>query len=128
MHKKSKEKKIRHRDDMHALALIYNNEYARCAREGLPKSVLSNIKKRQQLCVQGVILDIIQIADSKMELKNALKQMRQEKLYPYRWMWWLFTDKAIDFPLKAKVFSLFFPMQWYVVLMNSFFRKRNKKG
>lgn len=128
MHGKTKEKQVRHMNDMQLLARIYEEEYQRCKREELPKTVLKNIKRRKQLCAQSVVLDLIRLAEGKGEVKSKLKRFKQEGLYPYPWMWWYLFDRAIDAPLKIRLFSLFFPMQWYVVLMNAMYRKIAKKG
>ena len=124
MHGKSHAKQVRHMNDMQLLAGIYKEEYERCKREELPKAVLKNIKRRRQLCVQSVVLDMIRLAESKTEVKDKLQQLKEEGVYPYPWMWWYLFDKAIQAPLKVKLFSLFFPMPWYVVLMNKLSRKR----
>lgn len=124
MHGRSKEKKIRHMNDMQRLALIYGEEYERCQKEGLPKEVLDNIKKRRQLCTQSVILDLIQLAEDKAEVKAKLKELKEEGLYPYPWMWWNLREKSIQASFKTKLFSLFFPMRWYVVFMNKIFQKK----
>ena len=127
MHGKSREKQIRHMEDMHRLALIYNNEYERCQKEELPKSVLKNVKSRINLCVQSVILDLILIAKDKKEVKEKLNQLKKDRLYPYPLTWWQLFDKNIQSSFKAKVLSFFFPIRPYVLLVSSFFRKRNKK-
>jgi len=127
MHGRSKEKQVRHMNDMHRLAIIYGQEYERCKKEQLPKKVLKNIKSRKQLCVQSAITDLIRLAESKAEVKERLKQMKQEKLYPYPWMWWHLFDRSIQAPLKVKLFCLFFPIRWYVVWMNACFRKSKRK-
>lgn len=126
MHGRTKEKQVRHMNDMHLLAKIYNDEYERCKSEGMPKAVLKNIKDRQQLCVQSVVLDLIRLAEGKAEVKAKLNELKEEGLYPYPWMWWHLWDRSIQASFGIKIFCLFFPMRWYVVLMNKLFSKRRK--
>ena len=124
MHGRTREKQLRHMNDMQLLATIYQGEYQRCEREELPTEVLKNIKQRQQLCMQCVILDLIRLVDGKTEIKAKLNELQEEGLYPYPWMWWYLFDKSIQAPFSAKLFSLFFPMRWYVVLMNKLFKRK----
>ncbi len=124
----NKVKQIRHMNDMHALALIYGEEYERCQREELPKEVLKNIQQRRQLCIQSAILDLIRLWENKAEVKEKLNQFKREGLYPYPWMWWYLWDKSIQSSFATKLFCLFFPMRWYVLLMNKIYGKFKKKG
>ncbi|MBR1983308.1 MAG: glycosyltransferase family 2 protein [Clostridia bacterium] len=128
MHSHTKEKQVRHKDNLHKLALIYREEYARCKRENLPKSVLKNIKRRIHLCVQSVVLDLVRLAETKQELKTELKKMKQEKLYPYPLLIWFIFDKSLSMPKKAKWFALFLSFRWYVILANRLYRKSKKKS
>ena len=124
MRGRTRDKQLRHMNDMQLLASIYADEYQRCKREGLPNEVLKNIKNRRQLCAQSMILDLIRLSDGKTEIKAKLKELQGEGLYPYPWMWWYLFDKSIQAPLQTKLFSLFFPMRWYVVLMNKLFKRK----
>ena len=128
MHSRTKEKKMRHMNDMHRLALIYEKEYDRCKQEVLPKQVLTNIRRRQELCIQSVVFDMVQILENTAEVKEKLKELKGEGLYPYPWMWWYLWDKSINASLKVKLFSLFFPMRWYVILVHKLYSKMRKKG
>ena len=126
MHSKSEEKKRRHQRDMWALAKIYGEEYKRCQSEDLPQSVLKNIKQRQVLCAQSVILDLIKLSKDKQEVKETLAKLKQDGLYPYKMPWWQLKDKSLAGGLKNKLFYLFFPFRWYVKLMAKIFRKKAK--
>ena len=127
MHIRTKEKQLRHMEDMHRLALIYGEEYKRCKAEELPKSVLKEIKRRQRLCVQSVLLDAVQIYESNGALRDLLDEMKRGKIYPYRWLWWHLFSRKISCPIRVRVLVLPFPMRSYVYFINWIFRKRRKR-
>ncbi len=127
MHSKSEEKRKRHMQGMHDLALIYKQEYTRCEGEELPKEVLKNVKERINLCVQSAILDLIFICKSKQDIKQNLAKLKIEGLYPYPIMWWKLKKGSINTNLKAKWLELLFPIKSYVVFMNWICRRKNKK-
>jgi len=122
MHGRNKEKQLRHMNDMHRLALIYGEEYERCQREELPKSILKEVKRRQALCIQSVLLDAVRYFKDKKEFLDLLKEMQCEGVYPYRWLWWHLFSSKIKCPLRVRILVLPFPMKWYVCCLNWVFR------
>lgn len=127
MHSRSREKQLRHMNDMHRLALIYGEEYKRCQREELPKCILKEVKRRQALCIQSVLLDAVQFYKDKKELVVLLKEMKQEGVYPYRWLWWHLFSSKIACPIRVRILVLPFPMKWYVCFVNWLYRITHKK-
>lgn len=126
MHARNIEKSKRHMQGMHDLALIYGEEYLRCEREKLPKSVLKNIRDRQKLCMQSLLLDLVRIANSKKEVKEQLAKLKAEGFYPYPIMWWQLKNKSLNENRKATLVSLFFPIKSYVIFINWLYRRKKK--
>lgn len=126
MHTKSEEKKRRHQKDLWTLAKIYCEEYERCKKESLPKSVLKEVNRRIRLCTQSVILDAIYVCKSKQEIKDVLQKLKEDGLYPYRILWWHLVSRKIQCNFFARFIVVLFPIKIYVILLNGFFRKRNK--
>lgn len=128
MHSRNKEKQLRHMNDMHRLALIYGEEYKRCEEEELPKSILKEIKRRQALCIQSALLDAVRFYKSKKELLDLLEEMKSEKLYPYKWLWWHLFSSKIMCPVRVRILVLPFPMKRYVCFLNWLYRKKSKSA
>ena len=117
MHSKDMSKKLRHKDDMLKLAMIYKEEFSRCEHEGMSAAVLKDIKRRIVLCVQSVIWDSIRFL-SKHELNSELKRLKENNLYPYHIQWWYLFDKKIKSNKIVRVATLFLPFKVYVKLLN----------
>ena len=127
MHSRNKEKQLRHMADMHRLALIYGEEYERCQKDALSKHILKEVRRRQALCIQSVLLDAVKIYKTKKELTELFKKLRSEELYPYRWLWWHLFSSKIMCPLRIRILVLPFPMKWYVRFVHWLYRVTHKK-
>ena len=123
MHGKTREKQIRHMEDMHRLAFIYNNEYERCQKEELPKSVLREIKRRVRLCTQTILFDGVRLYD-KSELSELLLKLKNDGLYPYKWLWWHLTSRIIQCNFFVRLAVLPLPIKPYVYLLNKILKKK----
>ncbi len=124
MHGKTKEKQVKHMNNMISLAKVYKVEYPRCKKENLPKKVLKNIKRRINLCVQSAVLDLIKLKLEKKELKEKLKEWKDLGLYPYRTMWWYLGAKELNKSFKTRAFCLFLSKRYYVLFANKLINKK----
>lgn len=89
MHSFSKEKVRKHITDMYKLAL----RYQQLQNEDKYKCLSRNIQDRIGLCVQSIIVAMLKNGFSKVEIKNQIVALEQEKLYPYRPLWFLLKPK-----------------------------------
>ncbi len=126
MHSGNEEKKRRHQRDLWALAKIYGEEYLRCQKEELPKSVLKEVQRRKRLCVQSVLWDAVLLCDSKQEIKELIAKLKSEGLYPYKWLWWHLTSRKIQCNFFVRLAVLPFPIKPYVYLLSWVIKKVKK--
>lgn len=125
MHGKTKEKQVKHMNDMISLAKVYDIEFERCKEENLPKKVLKNVKRRKMLCVQSVVFDLVKIANGKKEIKDKLGELKTQGLYPYRIQWWYLGAKELNPKFINRLVFLLLPCKSYVILLNKLL---NRKG
>ena len=126
MHSKTREKQFRHMNDMQKLAQIYEGEYLRCEKEGLPKDALKAIKRRKDIAVQSVIVDLIMLADNKTEVLSKLNEIKNQGLYPYSWTWWNLFEARIQGKWVLKLAMLPAPIRGYVIFLNWLYRTVKK--
>ena len=100
MHSLSEEKARKHITDMYKLALCYQN----LQNEDKYKCLKRNIEDRIGLCVQSIIIAMLKNKFSKSEMKEQIMALEQEKLYPYRPLWFLLRPKK---SIKIYCFNLF---------------------
>ena len=100
MHSLSKEKVRKHITDMYKLALCYQELQG----EDKYKYLNRNIQDRIGLCVQSIIVVMLKNRFSKGEIKKQITVLEQEKLYPYRPLWFLLKPKK---SIKIYCFNLF---------------------
>lgn len=100
MHSLSEEKARKHISDMYKLALCYQN----LQNEDKYKCLKKNIQDRIGLCVQSIIIAMLKNRFSGAEIKKQITALQQEKLYPYRPLWFLLKPKK---SIKIYCFNLF---------------------
>ncbi len=125
LHFMNEERRGRHIRNMHHLAIMYRIEYKRCKIEGAPKHTLKYIRRQQSIWVQRVIIDLIFLAKDKRQVKEKIKELKKDKLYPYPILWHQLGYKGADRKFYLKCFL--FPIKSYVIFINYLYRRKKKK-
>jgi len=117
-----KKKTEKHMRDMVLLYGIYEEEYARCNNEHMGKSILENIRRRQQLCIEAALMCLLKLGLSKKECVEKLKSWQKSGIYPYKLMFWNLFGKGTVNPFKVRIFAFLFPIKIYYLTMCSIYR------
>lgn len=89
MHSVSNEKVNKHITDMYKLALCYQ----KLKNKEEYKNLKKNIQDRIGLCIQSIIMAMLKRNFPKEEIKKQIVFLEQEKLYPYKPLWFLLKPK-----------------------------------
>ena len=122
MHLRNKDKTEKHMNDMLCLHELYGMEFIRCQREGLNQEKLININHRQQLCSEAAMFYLMKLKLPRNELKKAIKDLREKKIYPYKYLTWNLAGEETSNSLKFRLFAFLFPFQPYYLMVCMLFR------
>ena len=109
MHTVSKEKFQRHVQDIHKLAIYYQI----LKKDKKYNQIKKNLQNRIDLSVQCILILLLKSELTRVEIQNQIKLLTEEKLYPYKPLWFLLKPCI---PLKTYFLNLcsFFLFSKYV--------------
>jgi len=122
MHTSNPKKTRKHMEDMIELYNIYGEEAKRCKKADMSDAILQNISRRQQLCIESALLCLMKLRVSKADIENILNELQEVGAYPYKFMFWNLFGKGTVNPLKVRMFTFFFPIKSYYLLLCSLYR------
>lgn len=122
MHVRTKDKTEKHMNDMIYLYELYGIEFKRCQREGLDQEFMISINHRQQLCAEAAMFYLMKLKYPRKKLKKEITNLREKKLYPYKYLTWNLTGKGMSNSLKFRLFTFLFPFQPYYLFVCMLFR------
>lgn len=122
MHTSNRMKTEKHMNDMIELHKLYGKEWQRCKADNMGETVLQDIGRRQQLCIEAALLCLMKLKLSRAEVKKKLNEFENMGCYPYRFMTWNMIGKGTVHPLKNRVVTFLFPIKGYYLLLCGLYR------
>ncbi len=116
MNTKNAEKSKKHFEDMLLLHDIYAEERDRCVKEQLPDKIINELEYRQLLCIESALWYYLQVAKNVDDAKKLLAELKQKRVYPYRFSTWNFGKNAVN-SLKYRLITLLFPIKAYYLFL-----------
>ena len=109
-------------NDMIKLYKLYGKEWQRCKADNMGETVLRDIGRRQQLCIEAALLCLMKLKLARAEVKKKLNEFENIGCYPYKFMTWNLVGKGTVHPLKNRVLTFLFPIKGYYLLLCGLYR------
>jgi glycosyltransferase involved in cell wall biosynthesis len=123
MHAHDPNKTRKHMEDMVELRLSYGKEYKRLAAENLDTGIYQEIRRRQQLCSESAMFNLMKLRLPAKQLNLEINKLCDAGVYPYGYLTWNFMcEKPIN-PLKYRVFTFLFSFEPYYRFICMLYRR-----
>lgn len=121
MHKRDKDSMTQRAHDFLTMAYTYRESYQNSITNDPVKK--DNALKRQHLAIKAFLTVL---PKSNLDYKEAMQKLKEDKFYPYPFLWWYLKEKS-GFTWKLKEFCFcFFKYKFIYKLYYTFMKKLNK--